>query len=105
MQETTERLKRAQQEHLLVGADTLGAQALTRFLNQINSLPLEELADMLAQTSSQKSRDLSVLTPPNVIRYDTASAVDFRTAGEEMIRRGQVAAFTVAGSPAVPRGR
>ena len=97
MQETTERLKRAQQEHLLVGADALGAQALTRFLNQINSLPLEELADMLAQTSSQKSRDLSVLTPPNVIRYDTASAVDFRAAGEEMIRRGQVAAFTVAG--------
>ena len=97
MQETTERLKRAQQEHLLVGADTFGAQVLTRFLNQINSLPLEELADMLAQTSSQKSRDLSVLTPPNVIRYDTASAVDFRAAGEEMIRRGQVAAFTVAG--------
>ena len=52
---------------------------------------------MLTQTSSQKSRDLSLLSPPNVIRQDAASSMEFRAVGEQMIRRGQVAAFTVAG--------
>ena len=97
MQETTERLKRVSQAHLLVGAEKLSAPALSRFLNEINSLPLEELAGMLAQTSSQKSRDLSLLSPPNIIHHDAASSIEFREAGEHMIRRGQVAAFTVAG--------
>ena len=97
MQEITERLKRVSQAHLLLGAEKLSAPALSRFLNEINSLPLEEIAGMLAQTSSQKSRDLSLLSPPNIIQHDAASSIEFREAGEHMIRRGQVAAFTVAG--------
>ncbi len=97
MQEITERLKRVSQAHLLLGAEKLSAPALSRFFNEINSLPLEEIAGMLAQTSSQKSRDLSLLSPPNIIHHDAASSIEFREAGEHLIRRGQVAAFTVAG--------
>ena len=97
MQQTKERLDRVGQAHLLVGAEKLGAPELVRFLNEINSLPLEDLAGMLAQTSSQKSRDLSALSPPNIIHHNAANSQEFREVGEELIRRAKVAAFTVAG--------
>ncbi|MCE9619377.1 MAG: UTP--glucose-1-phosphate uridylyltransferase [Planctomycetes bacterium] len=97
LQETKERLSRVSQTHLLDGTEKLGAAARESLLDQIQSLPLEELAGMMAETSAHHSRDLSTLAPPNVIHHDAPGSREFREAGEQMIRRGQVAAFTVAG--------
>jgi UDP-N-acetylglucosamine/UDP-N-acetylgalactosamine diphosphorylase len=97
LQDTRSRLQRVGQAHLLEGIDALHAAALQEFLDQIDALPLEDLPAMMAETSAHTQRDLSALSPPPVIHHDAPSSREFREAGEHMIRRGQVAAFTVAG--------
>jgi UDP-N-acetylglucosamine/UDP-N-acetylgalactosamine diphosphorylase len=94
---THSRLQGLGQEHLLHFASTLGPSALRTLLEQIAALPLEELSGMMQETESQAAQDLSSLEPVPLVRRDGDDAAGFRSAGEELVRAGKVAAFTVAG--------
>jgi len=91
------RLRGLQQEHLLQYAPTLGPNALRGLLDQIDALPLEDIPQMLAQTQSQTARDLTLLEPVPVTPRECEDTAHFRQIGEQCIREGRVAAFTVAG--------
>jgi UDP-N-acetylglucosamine/UDP-N-acetylgalactosamine diphosphorylase len=94
---TRSRLQGLGQEHLLHFASALGPSALRTLLEQIAALPLEELAGMMRETESQAAQDLSSLEPVPLVRRDGSDAAAFRAAGEDLVRAGKVAAFTVAG--------
>jgi UDP-N-acetylglucosamine/UDP-N-acetylgalactosamine diphosphorylase len=94
---TRSRLKALGQEHLLHFAPSLGPSALRTLLEQVAALPLEEIPGMMQETESQSAQDLSSLEPVPVVQRDGADAATLRAAGEELVRAGKIAAFTVAG--------
>jgi UDP-N-acetylglucosamine/UDP-N-acetylgalactosamine diphosphorylase len=92
-----QRLQSLGQEHLLHFAPQLGPAALRTLLDQLESLPLEDLPAMLAQTQSQAAVEPDDLEPVALESRDGANAAAYRAEGERLIREGRVAAFTVAG--------
>jgi UDP-N-acetylglucosamine/UDP-N-acetylgalactosamine diphosphorylase len=97
LESTRSRLKALGQEHLLHFVPTLGPSALRTLLDQIAALPLEDLPAMMSETESQSAQDLSSLEPVPLVRREAPDAAAFRLVGEELVRSGKVAAFTVAG--------
>ena len=97
LETTRTRLHALHQSHLLQFASTLGPSALLTLLMQIESLPIERLPSMLAETEAQVSTDLTSLEPVPLVPREGPLTSEFRAAGDAMSRAGKVAAFTVAG--------
>ena len=100
LEQMTEHLQAHNQEQVLVGTDSLDEHRLEEFLDQLASIDLDEIDQLTARAGVQHDHaddDVAVPQPAPYIPRDGAEAEAFRAAGEEIIARGGVAAFTVAG--------
>ncbi|MFG0293008.1 MAG: UTP--glucose-1-phosphate uridylyltransferase [Phycisphaerales bacterium JB050] len=96
-----ERLEAIGQEHLLRFADELAPEQLDALLTQIESLDLDAVPTLVRDyVESKPSFDPGAATitpPPGYMRDGSWDTARYRTAGEELLRAGKIAAFTVAG--------
>ena len=98
--ELQSRLEAAGQPHLLRFEDELDAEARARLREEVAGLDLELLRSLHEGTGpvvggAAVPEDLE---PPALVGLDAADVrAEARAAGEELIRAGRVAAFTVAG--------
>ena len=97
LNETKQRLERAGQMHLLAFWDRLDEKQRAHLLAEIARLPLEHLASMLAQAASLKRPAAGDIRPVRPYLRTMADAEKYRGIGAELVRRGKVAAFIVAG--------
>ena len=97
LNETKQRLERAGQMHLLAFWDRLDEKQRAHLLAEIARLLLEHLASMLAQAASLKRPAAGDIRPVRPYLRTMADAEKYRGIGAELVRRGKVAAFIVAG--------
>jgi len=103
--ELRQRLKSFGQEHVLAFWNELTAEERQRLLSNIEEVDLEEVArlvEALVLSHQQEAEDFSLLEPAPYISHpasggDPEQWKQAAVAGEEALRNGQVAAFTVAG--------
>jgi len=99
------RLERHQQAHLLVGFDALDADRQSALLDQIEAINFEELDGLIRELVVGKAEPapLTSIEPARFYPHDPTDprrpwdAAAARAAGDELLRAGRVAAFTVAG--------
>ncbi len=98
------RLEALGQEHLLAFFDELDAQQQAALLAQIASIDLESMPELIETyvTNPQSHALASDLEPaPYYALRETGPGswdpAEFRAAGEQLLREGKIAAFTVAG--------
>jgi UDP-N-acetylglucosamine/UDP-N-acetylgalactosamine diphosphorylase len=96
-----ERLESIDQQHLLRFAGELGEQPLDAILTQIESLDLDAVPSLVRDyVESKPSFDpgtAAITPPPGYMRDGSWDIETYRAAGEDLLRAGKVAAFTVAG--------
>ena len=91
------------QAHLLTFADAITSAQRNELLEQIESLDFAALNDLIDRYVRQKPQlELPAdLQPANYYKYRGGNgqydAAKYRAIGEDLVRRGKVAAFTVAG--------
>lgn len=93
------RLDDCGQRHLLDACQKLDPSRQKRLLEQISSLSLDtipSLIDSVVRGSTDPS-SIQNIAPPDVTVPDEGLAAELRAHGEQVIREGRVAAFTVAG--------
>ena len=95
--ETRQRLERTGQQHLLAFWETLDEARRESLLESIAGLPLEHLPAMLAQAATLAKPAASEIRPVRPYLRSHPEAARFRAIGEDLVRRGKVAAFLVAG--------
>ena len=95
--ETKQRLERTGQEHLLAFWDSLDDARRAELLGAIATLPLEHMGSMLSQAASLAKPAASEIRPVRPYMRGMADAEKYRTIGDDLVRRGKVAAFIVAG--------
>src|SRR5881394_2042893 len=93
------------QAHLLTFADRISEAQRRALVDQINAIDFTSLANLIDRYVRQKPR-VELPTDPQpapyypfasgaaAVKYDAAK---YRSTGEDLIRRGKIAAFTVAG--------
>ncbi|MCR9217179.1 MAG: UDPGP type 1 family protein [bacterium] len=95
------RLSEIQQGHLLRFADDLAPAELEALCAQIAALDLESVPALVREyVHSKPSFDpgsATIAPPPGYMRGGDWDIERFRSAGEQLLREGKVAAFTVAG--------
>ncbi len=95
--ELLHRLKAHGQEHVLEGWDALSAAERVQLLAQLAGIDFGELEQLLRR----KGEPHTLLPPREAIApipvEPVEASVDARAAGEELLRRGEVAALCVAG--------
>ena len=97
---TKERLNAFGQSHVLTFWDSLDDSRRENLLAQCEILPLEILKREIANSSASHGKsDPSTddIQPVSVVRAQSLDALKYRAIGEEMVRSGRVACFTVAG--------
>jgi UDP-N-acetylglucosamine/UDP-N-acetylgalactosamine diphosphorylase len=96
-----QRLEAIEQAHLLRFADELSDEQLGSLLQQIDSLDLDTVPSLVRDyVHSKPSFDpgsASIEPPPGYMRDQDWDLERYRSAGEDLLRAGKVAAFTVAG--------
>jgi UDP-N-acetylglucosamine/UDP-N-acetylgalactosamine diphosphorylase len=97
-----DRLAAVGQEHLLTFADELAPAQLRTLIADIDAIPLDRVPDWVDRYVRNKpdfgAPDPSAIEPPPTFGLDSDWDRDAcRRAGEDLLRKGQVAAFTVAG--------
>ncbi|MBX3354709.1 MAG: UTP--glucose-1-phosphate uridylyltransferase [Phycisphaeraceae bacterium] len=97
LEKVRSRLRACGQEHLLTFWSSLSESQQRSLLSRIAALPLERLIEMRHQAEHRAPADVSSLAPVPVVRRDHPDAVRLHAAGEQLVRHGRVAAFTVAG--------
>lgn len=106
LESVRQRLAAVDQAHLLNFYDDLDASGRHALLAQIESLPIEDLPRLVREYVFGKptlDHDPEHLEPAPYYPYDAGSPVRrwdrerYLRAGEELLRAGKVAAFTVAG--------
>ncbi len=97
LNETKQRLERAGQTHLLAFWDRIDETQRAHLLAEIARLPLEHLAGMLAQAAGLQRPAASEIRPVRPYLRAMPDAEKYRTIGVDLVRRGKVAAFVVAG--------
>ncbi|MBL9140842.1 MAG: UTP--glucose-1-phosphate uridylyltransferase [Phycisphaerae bacterium] len=97
LNETKQRLERTGQAHLLAFWDTLDEKRRAHLLAEVARLPLEHLSSMLAQSASLARPSAADIRPVRPYLTSMAEAERFHAIGVDMLRRGRVAAFVVAG--------
>lgn len=95
--ETRQRLERTGQAQLLAFWESLDEARRAELLGSIARLPLEHLPAMLAQAAGLAKPSASDIRPVRPYVRDHPEADRYRAIGEDLVRRGKVAAFLVAG--------
>ena len=95
--ETRQRLERTGQMHLLAFWDSLDEPRRAHLLGSIARLPLEHLESMLAQAASLAKPAAADIRPVRPYLRSMQDADKYRAIGDDLVRRGKVAAFIVAG--------
>lgn len=101
LEQIRERLIAIGQEHLLRFADELDQPRLDALLDQIASLDLHAVPALVRDyVHSRPSFDpghADIAPPPGYMRDQDWDIEKYRASGEDLLRAGKVAAFTVAG--------
>ena len=101
IEELRARLTEIEQDHLLRFADELPPAGLDALREQIASLDLESVPTLVRDyVHSKPSFDpgnATIAPPPGYMRGGDWDIERFRAAGEQLLREGKIAAFTVAG--------
>ena len=95
--DTRQRLERTGQRHLLAFWDRLDEAQRASLLGAIARLPLEHLGSMLSQAASLAKPAAADIRPVRPYLRSMPDAGKFRAIGDDLVRRGKVAAFIVAG--------
>tara|TARA_B100001121_G_scaffold302916_1_gene316162 strand:+ start:262 stop:1671 length:1410 start_codon:yes stop_codon:yes gene_type:complete len=93
------RLKASGQDHILDACEKLDPARASSLMEQASRLPLESLPELIERFVCCESGDSSStdISPPRVTMPDPELAAALTERGEQVIREGRVAAFTVAG--------
>ena len=100
VQKMIEKVYDHKQDHIFRFWESLSAQQRKNLLAQIEMIDFSLLSRLTGQAKDQKDSQKNYeLSPPEVITLDQRMQKDTaaRTAGEEMLSRGKIAAFLVAG--------
>ncbi len=89
-------LQKHEQEHLTRGLESVSADELESFVEQAESIDFEEVSALASSGGSAVGIPADLQPAPVIPRHPEGEET-FRSAGEELIRRGEIAAFTVAG--------
>jgi UDP-N-acetylglucosamine/UDP-N-acetylgalactosamine diphosphorylase len=95
--ETRQRLERTGQPQLLAFWESLDEARRAELLGSIARLPLEHLPAMLAQAAGLAKPSAADIRPVRPYMRDHPESDRYRGIGEDLVRRGRVAAFLVAG--------
>ncbi|MSR42245.1 MAG: UDPGP type 1 family protein [Phycisphaerales bacterium] len=85
------------QSHVLCHWGSLSSKQRAGLLTQIEEIDLGMIARLAAQTTDEAKVDFTTLEPAEFRAIGDPTLPSFRAAGEELLRAGRVAAFTVAG--------
>lgn len=92
------KLRQYQQEHVLANWDRLDETQRRRLIEQLQSIDLERLAQLYAERDrTYQVPGSSRIKPLDIVPADAPDNAAMRAAGEEALRRGEVAALVVAG--------
>ncbi|MEE2907032.1 MAG: UDPGP type 1 family protein [Planctomycetota bacterium] len=96
---TMKRLESCGQSHVLSGWQDLDPARQRALLDCVCSLPLESLQGLVEQFVLVHDHEVEAkdISPPDVTAPDVETTLALAQRGEEIIREGRVAAFTVAG--------
>lgn len=101
IEETRQRLEAAGQSHLLRFAGELSEAQLDALLKQIEGLDLDGVPALVHEYVLGKPSfdpgSAAIAPPPGYMRGQDWDIEAYRAAGEDLLRAGKVAAFTVAG--------
>ncbi|MEO1510603.1 MAG: UTP--glucose-1-phosphate uridylyltransferase, partial [Planctomycetota bacterium] len=105
VEETRARLASVGQEHLLRFVDELSEPQRAGLLAQIDALPLDELPRLIDTyvRAAAEPEPIGDVTPPSYYPYDAGERGHiwdrdaYTKRGEDLIRAGKIATFTVAG--------
>ncbi len=97
LNETRQRLERTGQQHLLAFWDSLDEAKRAHLLAEVARLPLEHLASMLSQAASLQKPAANDIRPVRPALRSGPDGDKYRAIGADLVRRGKVAAFVVAG--------
>jgi UDP-N-acetylglucosamine/UDP-N-acetylgalactosamine diphosphorylase len=112
-----ERLEQFGQGHVLAFADTLGAEQLQAFLDQLEGLDLERVDGLIRSVlGAEPAAGTAEIQPCDLIEHGEGEEhltrdKDAAARGEELLAQGKVAAFVVAGGQGTrlgysgPKGR
>lgn len=92
-------LGRHDQSHLTEGLDRSNDAAVTRFVEQVESIDFDEIRALIATDAEEAAEAASraSIEPAPVVPRRPENEEHHREAGERLIKEGGVAAFTVAG--------
>jgi UDP-N-acetylglucosamine/UDP-N-acetylgalactosamine diphosphorylase len=86
------------QEHVLAWWDRLDDSERRGLIDQLSSIDLDRLAQLYAEREhTYRAPESSRIKPLDIVPADAPDNADMRSAGEEALRRGEVAALVVAG--------
>ena len=92
------KLQHARQEHVLAGWDRLDEAERRGLLEQLQVIDLERLTQLYAEREhTYQVPDSSRIKPLDIVPADAPDNAAMRAAGEEALRRGEVAVLVVAG--------
>ena len=97
LSETRQRLEHTGQPHLLAFWETLDEARRESLLESIAGLPLEHLPAMLSQAATLAKPAAADIRPVRPYLRTHPEAARYRAIGEDLVRRGKMAAFLVAG--------
>jgi UDP-N-acetylglucosamine/UDP-N-acetylgalactosamine diphosphorylase len=93
-----QKLQQHRQEHVLAWWDQLNDSERRGLIAQLEAIDLERLAQLYAQREhSYQVPDSSRIKPLSIVSIDAPDNPAMRKAGEDALRRGEVAALVVAG--------
>lgn len=93
-----QKLQQHRQEHVLAGWDRLDDAERRGLLEQLQTIDLERLAQLYAEREhTYQVPDSSRIKPLDIVPADAPDNAAMRAAGEEALRRSEVAALVVAG--------
>jgi UDP-N-acetylglucosamine/UDP-N-acetylgalactosamine diphosphorylase len=93
-----QQLQRHRQEHVLAWWDRLDDNERRGLLEQLQSIDLGRLAQLFAEREdTYQPPDSSKIKPLDIVPADAPDNTAMRAAGEEALRRGEVAVLVVAG--------
>ncbi len=97
-QELRQQLHHYRQDHVLAWWDRLDDAERRGLIKQLESIDLERLAQLYGEREhTYRVPDSSRIKPLDIVPADAADNGVMRTAGEDTLRRGEVAALIVAG--------
>lgn len=96
--ELRQKLQHHRQEHVLNGWDQLDEDERRGLIERLSGIDLDHLAQLFGQREyTYRAPDSSQIKPLDIVPIDAPDNGDMRAAGEDALRRGEVAVLVVAG--------